>query len=138
MVNVEKEVNRLKYTIGNGNRSSSKDEDALNNLTKYVNTEKERTLNNHNLFAKLFINVFKNDIIKSKGNYQMSLDVVKMILNIDLETHYEGFKNEINQIWLEKEIKDNDLDDFDYPKWDIKQTRDRLNSVITNLIEDYG
>ena len=118
---------------------SSNDLKALNGIIKYVNKEKERELNNYQLFTKLFINVFKNDLIKSKGNYQLALGSVKMILSIDTEEHLRAFKDEINQIWLEEVIESKGIDDnFDYPKWNTEQTKDSLNNVISNLIEDYG
>jgi len=138
MVNTD--LQRLIYTISNGNKPNNSDVVALNGIIDYVNSEKERDINNYELFAKLFINVFKNDIIKSKGNYQMSLDVVKMILKTKIGVSYESFKDEINQIWLENEIenKNFDINKLDYPKWDIELTKNKLNNVINNLIEDYG
>lgn len=135
---VKKDLERLKFTFSKGNKPNKNDIDALNGIIEYVNKERERELNNYQLFAKLFLNIFKNDIIKSNGNYQLSLKSVTDVLKIDLDSHLETFTNEINQIWLEKAINNNDIDNnFDYPKWDIEETRKRLNEILYNLIEDF-
>ena len=97
-----KELKRLAYTIGNGNKPNETDIEALNGVIEYYNAERKRTLVNNELFAKLFIGVFKGDLVKSKGNYQLVLNTLKMILKIDLHSHYDSFHRNINQIEFKK------------------------------------
>ena len=135
---VKNDLERLKFTISKGNKPNKNDIYALNGIIQYVNNERDRELNNYQLFTKLFLNVFKNDIIKSKGNYQLALKSATDVLKIDLDSHLEMFTREINQIWLEKAVNNKEIDNnFDYPKWDIEETKDRLNDIILNLIEDF-
>ncbi len=135
---VKKDLERLKFTISKGNKPNKNDIDALNGIIEYVNNERDRELNNYQLFAKLFLNVFKNDIIKSKGNYQLALKNATDVLKIDLYSHLEAFTREINQIWLEKAVNNNEINNnFNYPKWDIEETKNRLNDIVLNLIEDF-
>ena len=153
-----KALNRLIYTISNQNKPNQLDADALNDLIIYYNDERKRILTNNQLFAKLFIGVFKGDLIKSNGNYKLSLDTLKMILKIDIQEHYNGFHNEINQIEFEKlcdyleipEVKTlsddqkkdiiiEDNKELLYKvlgKYSKEKVYDRLNNLMIDLIED--
>ena len=153
-----KALNRLIYTISNQNKPNQLDADALNDLIIYYNDERKRILTKNQLFAKLFIGVFKGDLIKSNGNYKLSLDTLKMILKIDIQEHYNGFHNEINQIEFEKlcdyleipEVKTlsddqkkdiiiEDNKELLYKvlgKYSKEKVYDRLNNLMIDLIED--
>tara|TARA_R110000796_G_scaffold51740_1_gene122099 strand:- start:671 stop:1141 length:471 start_codon:yes stop_codon:yes gene_type:complete len=153
-----KNLNRLIYTISNQNKPNQLDVEALNNVIKYYNDERKRTLTNNKLFAKLFVGVFKGDLIKSNGNYKLSLDTLKMMLKIDIEEHYNGFHNEINQIEFEKlcdyleipevktlsddQKKDIIIEDNKellykvLDKYSKEKVYDRLNNLMIDLIED--
>jgi len=136
---IDKDIERLKYTITQGNKPNENDIKALNSVIGYVNLEKDRTISKNILLSKLIINVLKNDIIKSKGNYQLSIKTLKSILRISLEAHYEAFKDEINQIWLDNYIKEGeDIKDFNYPKWNLSQTKASINNLITTFVDNYG
>ena len=139
MINPKKNINRLSWRFGEGKAftPNQNDIDALNGLINYVNNEKQRELNNHYLFAKLFINEFKNDIIKSKGDYKLAISTLRSVLQIDLKEHYKAFNTEINQVWLEKQNAST-IKDFTYPKWTAAESDQRLNEVLTNLIESYA
>ena len=136
---IDKDIERLKYTITQGNKPNENDIKALNSVIGYVNLEKDRTISKNILLSKLIINVLKNDIIKSKGNYQLSIKTLKSILRISLEAHYEAFKDEINQIWLDNYINEGeDIKDFNYPKWNLSQTKASINNLITTFVDNYG
>jgi len=99
---INKDINRLKYTFSRGYKPNENDVEALNNIIKYVNKEKERDLNNYHLFAKLYINAFKSVLISSEGNYLLASKSIKSILQIDLDDHLNRLIDEANIIFLEK------------------------------------
>ena len=100
-----KAINRLAYTISNGNKPNASDVEALNQLIDYVNKEKQRELNNNRLFAKLYVNVFKNDLIKNNGNYKATVDSLKSTCRIGLDEQLNGLVREANAIYLQNEIE---------------------------------
>jgi hypothetical protein len=160
---IQKQIDRLKYTFTKGNKPNATDIEALNGIIKYVNSEKERELNNNHLFAKLFLSDFKNDFIKNEGNYQYNIDSLRMILKKPLETHYEDVFNEMNEIEYVKFAKSKGLtfihpalcDDEDREKqsellkihekeliqhfahFKKDEVYKRLNGLLNNIIEDY-
>ena len=91
-------IKRLSYTIGKGNKPNANDIEALNGVIEYVNQEKERSLNNHQLFAKLYINAFKDILIKSNGNYQLASDSLLSVIRIGLNDQIDRLIEETNQI----------------------------------------
>jgi hypothetical protein len=137
-----KALNRLIYTISNQNKPNQNDVDALNELIEYKNNEDKRTLVNNELFAKLFIGVFKSDLIKSKGNYQSSLFTLKTMLKIDIHTQYDSFYNEINLIEFNKlceylDITDPKcLDDIDKNSKKIKENAGTLAEVLNHYSKE--
>ena len=135
-----KAINRLAYTISNGNKPNTSDVEALNQLIDYVNKEKERELNNNRLFAKLYVNVFKNDLIKNNGNYKATVDSLKSTCRIGLDEQLNGLVREANAIHLQNEMENytKDISNFEYPKHNEDKMKNRLKDLIGNLIEDYS
>lgn len=135
-----KAINRLAYTISNGHKPNASDVEALNQLIDYVNKEKQRELNNNRLFAKLYVNVFKNDLIKNNGNYKATVDSLKSTCRIDLDEQLNGLVREANAIYLQNEMENytKDISKFEYPKHDETKMKNRLKDLIGNLIEDYS
>ena len=135
-----KAINRLAYTISNGNKPNASDVEALNQLIDYVNKEKQRELNNNRLFAKLYVNVFKNDLIKNNGNYKATVDSLKSTCRIGLDEQLDGLVREANAIHLQNEMENytKDISKFEYPKHDETKMKNRLKDLIGNLIEDYS
>ena len=133
-------LNRLAYTISNGNKPNASDVEALNQLIDYVNKEKQRELNNNRLFAKLYVNVFKNDLIDNNGNYKLVVDSLKSTCRIGLDEQLDGLIREANAIYLQNEIENytEDISSFEYPKYDEVKMKNKLKETITNLIEDYA
>ena len=134
-----KSLNRLIYTITKGNKPNDTDVQALNEIIQYVNQEKQRQLENNHLFAKLVTSVLRNDILRNGGNYQLAVESLKSVCRIDLEASLEGFIMEINQLDIEKhlELYKGDLDQFNYPRYNVDKMKERTKEIITNLIEDY-
>lgn len=131
-----KDINQLKYTIQNGNRATYKDADALDNIIKYVNAEKERQLIRNAPFTKLAISILKQDIIKSGGNYKLAMRNLVTLCNIDLDDTLERFVLEVNTLHLEKEIEENGIDAFkDHPKWDKDLLKGKMIEVLSELLD---
>jgi hypothetical protein len=160
---IQKQIDRLKYTFTKGNKPNATDIEALNNIIKYVNAEKERELKNNHLFAKLFLNDFKNDFIKNEGNYQYNIDMVRMVLKKPLESHYDNVWSEMNTIEYMIFAKSKGLT-FTHPaladeeenerqsellkihekeliqhfaQFKKEEVYKRLNNLLNDLIEDY-
>ena len=158
-----KSLNRLIYTITKGNKPNGTDVQALNEIIQYVNQEKQRQLENNNLFAKLFISTFKNELLQREGKYQLILDSIRIVLKIPLEEHYNALHEEMNYIELmkfakskgismkhpalrtpEETKKDSELlktyeldliNHLDHFKKEAVYSR--TNKLLNNLIEDY-
>lgn len=135
-----KAINRLAYTISNGNKPNATDAEALNELIDYVNKEKVRELNNNMLFAKLYVNTFKNDLIKNKGDYKNTVQSLKSTCRISFEDQLDGLVREANAIHLEQEAEafNKDISTFQYPKYNIENMKNKFKELIGNLIEDFS
>ena len=135
-----KAINRLAYTISNGNKPNATDVEALNQLIGYINKEKQRELNNNILFAKLYVNTFKNDLIKNKGDYKNTVQSLKSTCRISFEDQLDGLVREANAIHLEQETAafTKDISAFQYPKYDVNKMKYKFKDLIGNLIEDFS
>jgi len=160
---IDKAINRLSFLIQKGYKANNTDADALNSIIDYVNKQREENLNNHEMFAKIYINAFTNDLIRSDGNYQLCADSLRMVLKKPLNSIYDTFHNEINTIEFtkisnklgicnkhpilktpeenasdQKIIKENAKDlTKALSHYNKKDVYSRLNTLINNLIEDY-
>ena len=104
----------------------------------YVDQERKRQFNNHQLLAKLFINDMLNDTIRNDGDYQKSYDVLRSVFRIDLQEHLNNFNCHMNQLFLENQLKETkDIDKIVFIKWTKEQTQERIIELITNCIDDY-
>ena len=131
-------IKRLSYTFSKGNKPNQNDIEALNGVIDYVNKEKERELNNYHLFAKMYISVFKDTLIRSDGNYTLASKTIVDIVRIDLNNQLDRLVDEANQIFLLKDIKENDLDsEFNTTKYDKEKMKTKIIELISNIIEDY-
>ena len=161
---VKKDIYRLVYTISNGNKPNEADINALNGVIEYVNKEKERQLNDHHLFAKLYISRFKSEMKRRNGNYQMVADDLRRDIAIDVMSHLELFHQDMNMIEFGKltdrlgmsskhpalvteEENENDKRIINENAKEITEVMthfnkedviNRIEIVMNNLIEDYG
>lgn len=135
-----KAINRLIYTITKGNKPNQTDIDALNDVIRYYNSERDRQFVNNRLFAKMYISTFKNDLIKNNGNYKLITESLRSTCQISLEDQLDGLIRESNAIYLQNEFDNyiGDIDKFEYPKYKPEAMKEKLKDVIVNLIEDYN
>tara|TARA_R110000803_G_scaffold206969_2_gene274592 strand:- start:477 stop:974 length:498 start_codon:yes stop_codon:yes gene_type:complete len=163
MINVKKSINRLEYLITKGNKPNQADADALYDISLYVEQERKRQLNNHKLFAKIYISVFKSEILRTDGNYQMVADNLRSIVKKPLEQIYDEFHQQMNETEFSiigkrlglsdkhpalRTPQENENDKIiisensnniakslsHYNKVDVYK---RLNSLLNNIIDDY-
>ena len=134
---VTQDIERLKYTIQNGNRTNSNDADALNNIIGYVNTEKERQCVRNDLFFKLAINILKQDIIKSGGNDKLAMSNLRSLCNIDLDDTLERFVTEVNQMEITEAKGDIELEDalLNHPKWEEESFKKKIITVLSRFLD---
>ena len=161
---VKKDIDRLIYTISNQNKPNKNDIDALNGVIEYVNSEKDRLINNHRMFARIYISSFTYGIYKTNGNYQKISNNLLDVLKTPLETIYNDFHQQMNETEFENvtdllgmsnkhpairtpEENENDKRIVSENAKDITEALthynkedvyDRLNSLMSDLIEDYG
>ena len=161
---IANDIKRLSFTISKGNKPNVKDKEALNCVIDYVNKEKERCRNNYSLFAKLYITSFKDEINRREGNYQLIADSLRMVLARPLESIFNDFHQEMNEVEFSKRAKilglsdkhpilrtdkenesdrkiiSNNVNDLSNAMnhFNIDSVRDRVNIVLETLIEDYG
>jgi len=137
---ISKDIDRLKYTFYKGNKINQNDIKALNGFIEYVNQEKERQLNNYQLFAKLFVNTLKNDLLRNDYDYQTITSSLQSVLKIDFDVQLDSLLMDISQHELKKDIdslsEEDLLKNFKYPKFDTEQMKDRIIEIIQNYIED--
>ena len=156
---MSKALNRLIYTISNGNKPNQTDIDALNNVISYYNKERERSIENQEMFAKVFIGTFKDLIIKSNGDYKGSLNTLKKYLAIDMQPHYDSFHTDLNQLEFKMYcdyigiVEEKTLKDIGFNKeliqdntktltklldhYTKEKVYNRLNTLMAGLINDY-
>ena len=139
---IEKDIKRLAFTISKGNKPNQNDAEALNGVIEYVNDEKKRHINNYHLFAKLFVNVLRNDLIRNDYDYRLITNSLDMVLRMDLEEHIEGLVGDISQNELLKDVdgmtEDDILENVKFPKFNENKMRNKIIDLIGNLVEDYG
>jgi len=131
------DLNQLMTARNVGRKMNTQDEIAIKNIIKYYNKIQEPTIDKNTLFAKLFIGYFKSEIIRTDGNYKLSIDNIKRALNISLEESYYLFATEIKHIEihnLQPDIKEyEELMD----KFSNNNIISRLKNLIQEIITDY-
>lgn len=97
-MNIDKNIERLGFTLSNGNKPNQSDIDALNNVIEWVEKHRSDTIRNNQLFAKLYI-YHLNEKIK-----YYSTDVsdflpqkeLSRILDMPLDNFYKSFTIRLN------------------------------------------
>jgi len=143
------------------------DQQALNTIIEWVNDQRKITLNENQLFAKLFIYLYNQilDRYQSTVFDKIPQVTISKLLKTDLEYFYQAFTDSLNSneayhtmkengidlkhpaILSDKEKYENDLklkemSDSDFDKiakgtWEIEDVRDELNKMITNALNRF-
>jgi len=131
------DINQLMTARNVGRKMNVQDEIALKNIIKYYNKIQDPIIDKNLLFAKLFIGYFKSEIIRTEGNYKLSIDNILRNLKISLEESYYLFATELKQIEIHNikpEIKE--YEEI-MEKFKDEKIINRLKNLIQEIITDY-
>lgn len=99
---LEKNVERMFWRLSNGSfKPNQNDLKAMTEITEWINREKEDTLKQNLLFAKLYTVVFIQEI-EYMQDIHFAQRKVHDVLNKPIETHYREFYEKLNSVELSK------------------------------------
>jgi glutamyl/glutaminyl-tRNA synthetase len=101
MATLEANIKRLFWRIGNGKfEPNDKDVKALTEVVEWINRQKVQEINQHHLFAKLYVKAFFEEIEKYKDP-QFAQYTLHSHLQKPIETIYLEFENNLNSFEFE-------------------------------------
>ena len=135
---LKKALDRLawRFTSGNSFTPNVNDIEAFNNVIEWVNNQKSETINNNQLFAKLFIYFFNQKIKETRTTVfdDEAQKELSKILNTPLNLFYEAFKVSLQENMREYIYEKNGIDvKHPYLKDETEKEEDRLK--IQNMKE---
>lgn len=161
---LEKNVERMFWRLSNGNFTPNQNDlNAMTEIVEWINREKEKTIKENYMFAKLYCHVFMQEIEYYKDTIFAQRSIHELI-NKPILYHYELFHKKLNIYELKKysnsigltdknpafrtddeKQKDKELlnkngDDFlKHVKgiWQYEQVEKGLNNQITEAINRY-
>lgn len=93
-------IQRMFWRLGNGNFTPNKnDVDAMIKITEWINREKEQSLQNNRLFAKIYVYCFMHEIQFYK-DIDFAQKKMHEVLQQDIERHYDLFSKRLNELKL--------------------------------------
>lgn len=169
--NIEKAINRLSWRFKNENVKVNESKIIINEmdlkavdfLINWVNQQKQETLKENLLFAKVFAYALKNELIFYR-DIQFASRKLQEQLELPIEFHYDKIHEYLNMIELDRysekigminkhpsfrseeennhnseTIKSNEKEFKIYAlgKWDLKQVYKSLNNTITECVNRY-
>lgn len=152
---VDKPINRLVWRFSQGKQfiPNQNDIDALNEVIKWVNHEREKRLSNNHHFAKLFMFLYNEWTIKYE-NPDFPQSVICKILEKPLSYYYLEYRDTVNRQWfldwcdniglndslnIKNEHKDFTVDDIRRMTWeDNKILKNVSNDEFLKNLERYS
>ena len=146
MYNFDKALQRIgwRFTSKKPFLPNQQDIDSINCILQWINNQKKEDLKKNHLFAKLFIynlnqiiRDYDTDVLNDFAQKELS-----RLLNIPLEAYYRAFKQELDNVQvnkivaahkLGKEVTEADLKE----KYDIKYVENQLNHMITEALNRF-
>lgn len=127
---IENAFNRLSWRLSNGKfEPNQKDVDALKFLAEWVNRQKQESLQQHTIFAKMYVYCFMHEL-----EFYKDLDFAQKkmheILQQPAQHHYQVFLRRLNNLELEKFRKSIGLSS-DHPLAVSDDTRGKDNEIIS-------
>ena len=147
-MNVSKDIERLRFTITQGNKPNANDAKALNGVIDWVERQRSENVKNGHLFAKAFLSLYAKHLFETDGNYQLSLERATETLKKPLNEVFVLFHDAINDIHRNNALdfwKENPDSEVLYKAaiksldehWSLRATTDRLNELIADMINLY-
>lgn len=166
MINtITKAINRITWRLTSNHwKANQTDEDAINYIIKFANNHNEKQLQNNELFAKLYIYVYKSFLTHYNATVFDDIPQKELhkLLDKSIQHHVEEFRQALNesenyklqeQLGLTagkhpatrtKEEKEKDskiLSTLEEPlvkeAWDYETVKENLNSMINSALNEY-
>jgi len=97
--NIKKAINKITWRIGgNGWKATQNDVDAINFIIDFVNVKHKEQINNHQLFAKLYIYVYGQFLKHYNATVfdKIPEQELHKLLERPIDQFIEDFKNQLN------------------------------------------
>lgn len=102
-MNLEKSLQRFAWRFSNGKFEPNKnDVEALNFLVDWVNREKTKQLRENILFAKMFLELFGQELQYNDISFKLAQKKLSEHLKMPLEQHYDLFTKKLNRLEMQK------------------------------------
>ena len=97
-MNIEKNIERLGFTLSKRNKPNQSDMDSLNFIINWINSQQSETIKNNQLFAKMYIYHLNHNIKYYSTNVSEFLPQKELsnLLSTELEHFYQSFTNKLN------------------------------------------
>lgn len=103
---IERAMEQFAYRLQNGRyEPNQNDVDAFKFVAEWINREKAKEINQNLLFAKLFCNVFSQEIKFYNGDFKFAQKKMHDYLKHPIQHYYDIFIKEINDLEMNKFIK---------------------------------
>ena len=145
-----KALNRIKWRFTGKSNFKPNEEDikALNEVIRWINQQKEKTINNNKLFAKLFI-TFYNDVLTTNETTildDLAQKQVSRLLALNLNQFYIAFHKQLHtniRVSIMEGVDAKDLSEEDVKKafeekYSLFEVEARLNDMVTEAINKFS
>ena len=139
---LDKSVNRLSWQFSRGVsfKPNQTDVDALNTIFGWISSQKEISLLNQGLFAKLYILKLNETLLKYDSTIFEPLiqKEVSRVLDLPIETFYQSFHKSLHHNQLkELNLKDGFTVEDIKEKYTLEVVTDQLQGMITEAINKF-
>ncbi len=139
---LDKSVNRLSWQFSRGVsfKPTQTDVDALNTIFEWISSQKNISLLNQGLFAKLYILKLNETLLKYDSTIFEPLvqKEVSRILALPIETFYQSFHTSLHHNQLKKlNLKDGFTVEDIKEKYTLEVVTDQLQGMITEAINKF-
>jgi hypothetical protein len=118
-MNTKEAINRLSYTIGNGNKPNQTDKVAMNSIINFVNKSDADNVHENALFAKLYTLIL-SDFLEHYKDIDFANKVLNVELSRPLEFHVRVLLQRLNSLDLTNFFKSKGIVDtliINQPDW---------------------
>ncbi len=142
---LEKSIERISWQFSRGVSFKPNDADVIswNNIIQWIASQKQVTMSNQQLFAKLYIEKLVREIRESKSTV-FDNDIqkeVSRVLSMPIELFYKAFHSDLHNNQIKKVLKDKLKEDVTFEDMENKYTLDfvtnKLNEMITESINEF-
>lgn len=160
-MNIQKAFQRLSWRMSNGKfEPNQNDVDAIKFLADWINRSKEKQIQEHTIFAKMYVYCFIHEL-KFYKDLSFAQKKLSEILSKPLQDIYDDFRRALNDDELEKFMKEHGLEkdfinkekileqnntitkvqkqlkELVIGKWSSEKVKKSLNNQVTEAINKY-